>query len=142
MPKQTAGDQITRLNALALGGPEEFTGRSFILANLKVVQTPDFWRLHGKNIGLVVNCIGKRGGAGGTDLLPDAAGRPTQVFIDVHKFDSLAIAFRTACQLAKGTFHRGSDTLVHCRLSFHRGPAICAGMYQDLCGVHYQVEGC
>jgi len=91
--------------------------------------------------GLVVNCIGKRDGPGGTDLLPDAAGRPQQVFIDVHKMDSLSVAFNTACELAKGTFHRGSDILVHCRLTFHRGPAICVGMYQDLCGVQYQVEG-
>ena len=142
MPKQTAGDQITRLNALALGGPEEFTGRSFILANLKVVQTPDFWRLHGKNIGLVVNCIGKRKGPGGTDRLPDAAGRPQQVFIDVNKIDSLSVALNTACGMTKETFHRGKDTLVHCRLTFHRGPVICAGIYQETCGVPYKVEGC
>ena len=135
-------DWVTVPNALALGGPKEFTGRTFILATLKTVQKPEFWQLHGKNIGLVVNCIGKRGGAGGTDLLPDAAGRPLQVFIDVRKFDSLPIALNTASQLAKGTFQRGSDILVHCRLTFHRGPAICVGMYQDLCGVHYQVEGC
>ena len=139
---QAKTDLVTVLNATALGGPKEFTGRRFILATLKTVQKPEFWQLHGKNIGCVVNCIGKRGGAGQTDLLPDAAGRPAQVFIDVHKFDTLAIAFNTACQLAKGTFQGGSDILVHCRLTFHRGPAICAGMYQDLCGVHYQVEGC
>ena len=142
MPKQTAGDQITRLNALALGGPEEFTGRSFILANLKVVQTPDFWRLHGKNIGLVVNCIGKRGGPGGTDRLPDAAGRPQQVFIDVNKIDSLSVALNTACGMAKETFQSGKDVLVHCRLTFHRGPVMCAGIYQEICGVPYKVEGC
>ena len=141
MPKPKS-DWGTLLNALALGGPTEFTGRTFILATLKTVQKPEFWQLHGKNIGLVVNCIGKRGGAGQTDLLPDAAGRPSQVFIDVHKFDSLPIAFNTACQLAKGTFQKGSDILVHCRLTFDRGPAICAGMYQELCGVPYQVEGC
>lgn len=142
MPKKTAGDEIARLNALALGGPEEFTGRSFTLANLKIVQTPDFWRLHGKNIGLVVNCIGKRGGPGGTDRLPDPAGRPRQVFIDVSKIDSLSVALNTACGMAKETFQSGKDVLVHCRLTFHRGPVICAGINQEICGVPYKVEGC
>ena len=139
---QAKSDFVTVLNALALGGPEEFTGRSFTLANLKIVQTPDFWRLRGKNIGLVVNCIGKRGGPGGTDRLPDAAGRPQQVFIDVNKIDSLSVAFNTACGMTKETFHRGKDVLVHCRLTFHRGPVICAGIYQEICGVPYKVEGC
>ena len=140
MPKPKS-DWVTVLNALALGGPKGFTGRSFTLAALKTVQKPEFWQLHGKNIGLVVNCIGKRDGPGGTDLLPDAAGRPQQVFIDVHKIDSLSVALNTACGLAKETFQSGKDVLVHCRLTFHRGPAICAGMYQELCRVPYQVEG-
>jgi len=48
MPKKPAGDEVTKLNALALGGPKEFTGRSFTLATLKDVQKPEFWQLHGK----------------------------------------------------------------------------------------------
>ena len=141
MKKQSTGDEITRLDARALGGPEEFTGRSFILANLKVVQNPDFWR-HGNNIGLVVNCIGKRAGPGGTDRLPDAAGRPQQVFINVMQSDALTVPFNTTCQSTKETFKRKKDVLVHCRLTFHRGPVICAGIYQEICGVPYKVEGC
>ena len=141
MPKPTS-DWVTKLNALALGGPKEFTGRSFTLATLKTVQKPEFWQLHGKNIGLVVNCIGKRNGPGGTVRLPDAAGRPQQVFINVMQSDSLSIPFNTACQSTKETFKKGKDVLVHCRWTFHRGPVICAGIYQEICGVPYKVGGC
>jgi hypothetical protein len=140
MPKPTS-DCVTVLNANALGGRLEYGGRSFILATLSTLQKPDFWQLQGQNVGLVVNCIGKRNSPDDSAVLPDAAGRPLQVFIDVHnKMDSLPTAFNTACQATKETFDRGKDVLVHCRLTFHRGPIIAAGLYQNLCGVSYQVE--
>ena len=141
MPKPTS-DCVTVLNANALGGGLEYGGRSFILATLSTLQRPDFWQLQGQNVGLVVNCIGKRDSPDHSSVLLDAAaGRVIQVFIDVHnKMDQLPTAYNTACQATKETFARGKDVVVHCRLTFHRGPIIAAGLYQKLCGVSYQVE--
>jgi len=137
---QAQFDDVTVLNARAMGGPKEFTGR-FIFASLATVQKPEFCQTQGKNITCVVNCIGKRGGTNSAGWLPSTAGRPIQVFIDVHNKSTMATAFNTATESARQTLKNGQDVLVHCRFTFHRGPAICAGMYQKLCGAQYQVEG-
>ena len=137
---QAQFDDVTVLNARPMGGPMEFTGR-FILASLATVQKPEFWQTQGKNITCVVNCIRKRGGTNSAGWLPPTAGRPIQVFIDEYIESTMATAFNTATESARQTLKNGQDVLVHRHFTFHRGPAICAGMCQKLCGAHYQVEG-
>jgi hypothetical protein len=128
--------EVTVVLATALGGPPEFTG-NFILADLATVTGLPFWEEH-KNIGLIVNCIGKRYGTSKA-IYPKESGRPLAVFVEVRNSRTLSSAFDTAANLARRELGKGKDVLVHCRETFHRGPGVCAGIMQKLCSVNYKV---
>lgn len=133
MPRQR---EITIVPATALGGSTANKG-NFVLADLPTVSTPQFWDDH-PNIGLIVNCIGQRHGSARA-VYPRRGGQPLVLFIETHNHKTLPGAFATAAGVVEPMLRKGKDILVHCRETFHRGPGICAGMFQKIQGVHYKV---
>lgn len=131
------GREVTTVPATILGGPQALRG-SFVLADLVTVQSQAFWTQQ-QNIGCVVNCIGKRAGTRGSHTYPGEAGNPLVLFVDAHNTATMPDAFADASKIVEDVLSKGKDVLVHCRETFHRGPGICAGFMQKLCGVHYQV---
>jgi|SouAtlMetagenome_1021521.scaffolds.fasta_scaffold00228_9 hypothetical protein len=128
--------EITVLSATALGGPSDITG-NFVIAPLRCVQDREFWRVH-RRITCIINCKGRHNGKG--PWYPrEALAQATVIHIDVDAPAGLDIHFAMAKSMAEITLKDGKDVLVHCQQSFHRCPPICAGLYQSICGVHYQV---
>ena len=128
--------EITVLSATALGGPSDITG-NFVIAPLNCVQNRDFWTVH-RNIGCIINCTGRHNGQG--PWYPrEARDQTTVIHIDLHDHKGLEIAFAMAKSMAELTLKDNKDVLVHCQQSYHRCPPVCAGLYQSICGVHYQV---
>ena len=128
--------EITVLSATALGGPSDITG-NFVIAPLHCVQNREFWRVH-RNITCIINCTGRHNGQG--PWYPrEARDQTTVIHIDLHDHKGLEIAFAMAKSMAEITLKDNKDVLVHCQQSYHRCPPVCAGLYQSICGVHYQV---
>ena len=129
--QQQSRDSVSVLPGDILGGPPRFRRGNFILAPLDIVLTDEFWRVHGSEIGMIVNCIGVRSGKGHVQY-PKGAAKASVYYVDAHN-DSLATDFNWTCPEVKRQLESGRDVLVHCRETFHRGPAVWAGYQVRVC---------
>ena len=128
---QQGRNSVSVLPGDILGGPARFRRGNFILAPLDIVMTDEFWRVHGSEIGMIVNCIGVRYGRDKVQY-PPAAAKASVYFVDAHN-KSLASDFARSCPEVKRQLESGRDVLVHCRETFHRGPAVWAGYQVRVC---------
>ena len=136
---QQSRNSVSVLPGDILGGPARFRRGNFILAPLDIVMTDEFWRVHGSEIGMIVNCIGVRHGRDEVKY-PPAAAKASVYFVDAHN-KSLAQDFERSCPEVKRQLESGRDVLVHCRETFHRGPAVWAGYQVRICQ-HLDYQAC
>ena len=70
-----------------------------------------------------MNCMGYRSG-GKAVKYPKNAAESQVFFVDARDLDKLPDAFNQAAGYIEDMLEEGYDVLVHCRETFHRGPAI------------------
>lgn len=123
--------------ATCLGGPARLTG-NFVLTDERTLRSDAFWQAHPK-MTLVVNCIGFRPGS---DMLvyPMSSAQSQKIYVETRNTVTLPVQFARAAVAVEAELEQGNEVLVHCRETFHRGPAIFAGLLKRLCGVDHQVD--
>jgi hypothetical protein len=111
---------------------------NFLLANLGMVTNSEFWT-NNPNIGCVVNCIGLRHGHQRA-IYPDEAAKSLKLYINTRNPAELPVHFARVAPTVEAHLEKGQDVVVHCRETFHRAPAVFAGLITRLCGIDYQVD--
>jgi hypothetical protein len=131
-------DPTTYIYATVLGGPDKLANGRFVLADLRTIEQEEFWQ-DKQNIRCIVNCIGKRYGK---DEVKYPAATSQVHYVESRNPARLPDTFTHSCKAVEETLAQGYDVLVHCRETFHRGPAVWAGYQARLCGQDYQVISC
>ena len=126
----------TYIPATVLGGPEKLKNGRFILADLRTIQKKEWWQDH-HYIRCIVNCIGKRWGK--DEAKYPYAATSQLYYVESRNFAHLPVMFNESCKGVEETLAHGYDVLIHCRETFHRGPAVWAGYQTRICGQDYQV---